>query len=245
MIRLVLGFFALAVAASGCTTVTAGTAVPNEEQAKEAASPLTARQALGDFASIDYCSLLDSTPLPTELGSISGHPKPTYEYCGFGVRVGGTEVEVRVGYLDDSDTIEGENRTDDRTKAPPRGLTVQRGHEDDEACVRYLRFTDDIWLTIAAGPESGKGDWCRIADATVDAVIRHVIAKQVRHFSFADKSVGKLDACDLVPAGVVYAKIGIKDGKILRFPTGHACFWRGPGAADPIARLFLGPGEST
>lgn len=245
MVRLVVAFVVLVLAVSGCSKAVSGSAVPNAEAAEEARRPLMAEKALGEFASINYCSLLDTTPLPADFGAMVLAPKPTYEYCRFKVRAGGDDVEIRVGYLDNSETIEGAQRTEDRSKTPPRGLVIQRGEEDDHACIRYLRFADDIWLTIGATTESRKGDWCKIADATIDAVIRRVIAKQVTHFSFGDKSIGKLDACDLVPANVVNAKIGVEKGTAQRFPTGHACYWTGKSAADPIARLFLGAGESS
>lgn len=251
MVRLIAVLVVLVMAVSGCSKAVSGSAVPNAEAAKEAASLLTAKRALGEFASIDYCSLLDTTPLPADIGPVTTAPRPAYEYCLFQVRVSGFEADVQVGFLDNSDTIEGTERTEDRGKTPPRGLTIERGPDDSDECHRHLRFIDNIWLTISvgtvsvAGAQAGKGDWCRVADATIDVVIRRVLAKQVRHYSFADKSVGRLDACDLVPASVVNARVGIKDGTALRFPTGHACYWTGRASTDPIARLFLGHGNST
>lgn len=246
MVRFVAALAGLAMVAAGCAKTVAGSAVPDEQAVRELAEPLTAKQALGDFASINYCSLLDPRPVPADLGTIVLDPRRAFEFCAFKVRTSsGTEVEVRVGYLDDPDTIEGVDRTEDRSKTPPRGLKIERGEEDDEACVRHLRFVDDIWLTIGAQPESGKGDWCPFADTTVDSVIRHLVAKQVKHFSFGDKSLGKLDACDLVPAAVVNARMGFKDSAMLRFPTGHACIWNGRGKDDAIVRLFLGDGDGT
>jgi hypothetical protein len=230
----------VAVAASGCAKAVAGSAVPNADAAKEASSPLTAQQALGDYASVNYCGLLDTTPLPDNLGSLIRAPKPAFEYCAFAVRESGIEVDVRVGYLDDSVTMAGADHTEDRSKTPPRALKVERSTESGAACVRYLRFVDDMWLTIQAIAASGKGDWCRIADATVDEVIRRLVAKQVKHFSFSEKSLGKIDACDLVPASTVGAKVGMANGTAMRFPAHHACYWTGSKKTDPIARLFFG-----
>lgn len=245
MIRIIAALSALAMLVAGCAKTVAGSAVLNEAAVREANGPLTAKQALGDFSSINYCSLLESSPLPADFGPVVKEPRRYFDFCTFRVRTDKDEVEVRVGYLDDSDTIEGIDHTDDRTRTPPRGLTVQRGHEDDDGCERFLRFVDDLWLTVAAAPDSAKGDWCRITDAAVDGVIRRVTAQQVKHFSFVEMSLGKLEACDLVPAAVVASKVGIAKPKALRYPAGHTCEWSGSGPDDPVVTLYLGAEPSS
>jgi hypothetical protein len=179
MVRLLAALAVLVMAMGGCADTAGGSAVPTAEAAKEAAGPLTAKQALGDSASVDYCGLLDATPLPADVAVAISAPSRSSEYCQFKVRANGFEVEVRVGYLHDSEAMKSVDHTEDRSKTPPRGLAIERGLENSDSCGRYLRFTDNMWLTIGAVGNSlgGKGDWCRVADATVDAVIRHVIAK--------------------------------------------------------------------
>jgi len=183
MVRLMAALGVLVMALAGCSKSAGGSAgasaVPTAEVVKEAAGPLTAKQALGDFAAADYCGLLDDTPLPADIGAMISSPSRSSDYCQFKVRASGFEVEVRVGYLHDSEAMKGVGHTEDRGKTPPRGLAIERGLENSDSCGRYLRFTDNMWLTIGAVGNSlaGKGDWCRVADATVDAVIRHVIAK--------------------------------------------------------------------
>ena len=246
MVRPVAVLVALLAVLAGCARPVAGSAVANESAAREAAEPLTSERALGDIPSLDYCSLMDQRAFPQQLGLVAVYPRGSYDYCYFTVQKSGTEARVKIGYLEDPETISGTDHAVDRRRNPPRGLEVHRGTEDDQACVRYLRFTDDLLLTVVASiDDRSSRDLCEVADATVDIVIDRVIAKQVKHYEFGEKSVGRLDACGLVPAELVGAKIGTARAAPLKFPSGHVCHWTGPEKESAVARLYVTPGESS
>ena len=196
------------------------------------------------MSSVDYCSLLEATPLPSDFGMIELAPRRFLDFCQFRIGTNEDGVEVRVGYLNDSGTLGRIEHNEDRSRTLPRGLTIHRGPEGGGGCHRFLRFTDDIWLNVTAFRDSGMGDSCRIADATVDGVVRRAMAQQAKHFSFSEKSLGRLEACDLLPATVVAAKLGPADTKAMRYPSAHICGWRGAEREDPIVRLYLGDGPS-
>jgi hypothetical protein len=63
MLRLVAVLSALMLAVAGCAKTIAGSAVPNGEAVKALSEPLTAKQALGDFSTIDYCGLVNTATL--------------------------------------------------------------------------------------------------------------------------------------------------------------------------------------
>jgi hypothetical protein len=246
MVRLVAVLVALLAVLAGCARPVAGSAVADETAAREAAEPLSSERALGDYPSLDYCSLMDQKAFPQRLGLVAVYPRGSYDYCFFTVQKSGTEARVEIGYLEDQKTIRGTDHAVDRRRNPPRGLEVHRGTEDDQACVRYLRFTDDLLLTVVASiDDQASRDLCEVADATVDVVIDRVVAKQVKHYEFAESSAGRLDACGLVPAGVVGAKIGTARAAVLKFPSGHVCQWTGPEPQSAEAWLHVTPGESS
>jgi hypothetical protein len=249
MARPVAALLVLLAALTACSQPVAGSAVPNADAAREAAEPLTSQRALGELTTIDYCSLVEARALPRDLGQLVLNPKPSFDFCGFKLKAQGIEVEVEVGFLDDADTLHGVDRTTDRTKHPPRGLQVQRGTEQKDLCVRYLLFTDEISITVSAdsyvGDSPGQGDWCPIADATLGIAVDRVVAKKVRHYEFGAKSLGKVDACDLVPANLVATRIGAPTATVLKYPSGHECHWTGSGDDTPDAHLYFGHNDSS
>jgi hypothetical protein len=247
MVRPVAVLVAVLVVLAGCAAPVAGSAVADEAAAREAAEPLSSQRALGDYPSLDYCSLMDQKSFPQRLGLVAVYPRGSYDYCVFSVQKSGTEARVQIGYLEDQETISGADHTVDRRRTPPRGLEVHRGTEDNDVCVRYLRFTDDLLLTVVASIDDVQTsrDLCEIADATVDIVIDRLVARKVKHYEFAEKALGRVDACDLVPAQVVGTKIGAAGATPLKFPSRHVCHWTGPARDSPIARLYVAPGESS
>ncbi|HET9142653.1 hypothetical protein [Actinophytocola sp.] len=245
MVRLVVLFVAL-VALSGCASRLAGTPTPNEQAAREATEPLTSARGLGDLPTLDYCSLTDPKALPDSVGPVAVAPRGSYDYCRFGLQKNGTDIEVRVGYLEDAETLDGVDRTGDLRRDPPRGLKVERGKEEDDYCVRFVSFTDEVALTVLAESLEGTGEnLCAVADAAVDVMIDRVLAKKVAHLTFTDRSVGRLDPCEVVTAEQAATAIGTPGATPLAYPSGHLCEWAGPDSESTVARLYLTPGLSS
>jgi hypothetical protein len=246
MVRLFAALILLTLLA-GCATPVTGPALANDAAAREAAEPLTSQRALGDYPSLDYCSLMDQNAFPKRLGLIAVYPHGSYDYCLFTVQQSGTEAKVQIGNLEDQKTISDADHAVDRRL--PQGLEVHRDTTRGKlgGCVRYLRFTDSLLITVVASmsdPQTSR-DTCEVADATMDIVINRVAAKKVRHYEFAANALGRRDMCDLVPAQLVGAKIGTAGAMLLKFPSGHVCQWAGPARESPVARLYVAPGEST
>jgi hypothetical protein len=240
---------AAALAVAGCARPVAGSARPDASAAKDATAPLTGQLALGDFPTVDYCSLLVPLTLPDTLGSLVLMPRPSYDYCTFKVRTQGIDVRVRVGHLDDGDPPGSARRTPDKDRTLPRGMRVERERDQPDRCTRYLTFTDNISLMVqadsATGEHVGHGDWCPIVEATVSVVVDRVLGKRVKHYEFEPRSVGRLEACDLVAASVLAAKLGVPRMQTVRFPSTHTCLWSAVGGTGPNVVLVVAPDEST
>src|SRR5262245_49398508 len=128
MARPVAALLAALTVVAACGRPVAGSPAPNPD----ATQPLTGRHALGDYPTLDYCSLVDEGAFPERVGLVAVNPRPSYDDCLFSVQKNAAEVTIQVGLLEDQDTIAGVNHSLDRRRNPPRGLEVYRGTEDAE-----------------------------------------------------------------------------------------------------------------
>ncbi|HEU5470049.1 MAG TPA: hypothetical protein VFV67_05300 [Actinophytocola sp.] len=246
VIRL-LAACALLLCVTGCGTALPGTAVPNETAAEEAAEPLTAKAALGDFATIDYCSLTDANAVPQRLGSVAVLPRGAYDECRLSVQKDGVDTEVRLGSLQEEDHLTNSEYTLDG-RVLPRGLRVYRGTETGGKvlrCVLYLRFADRILLTIDTWTREPGGDRCAVADAVLAIAVDRAAAKRVRHHDVGARTLFRTDACDMLSVEVVRARTGLPDLLASRSLTRHVCRWYHAYPGDVAVDLYLGPAEST
>ncbi|MFL6142241.1 MAG: hypothetical protein ACJ72N_10310 [Labedaea sp.] len=240
---------AMSVAVAGCAAPVAGTSVPEASAAKDAGAPLTGQIALGDLPTIDYCSLLIPLTLPDELGQLVLLPRPAYDYCAFTVRTKGIDVGVTVGVVDEGDPPGGARRTPDPDRTLPRGLRAQRVREAPDHCTRYLTFTDSVSIMIQAdstvGEHPGHVDSCPIVEATLSVVVDRVLGKRVKHYDFAANSAGRLDACDLLSASALAARLGVPRMQTEHWASTHTCRWSAVGGAGPVVRLSIAPVDSS
>ncbi|MDT8909406.1 hypothetical protein [Amycolatopsis sp. PS_44_ISF1] len=185
-------------------------------------TPLTASAALGEFTTLDYCSLLDVGRLR---GATADRPDSSFDSCRGEFVQNGRHREVAVGPL----------RADaDPNVKPyygypgviPDGLAVAESSFDaDTSCARVITFADGIRLNVAvtdsAGP-SANADRCADADATVSGVFAAISGNHVRHQDFADRSWGRVDACALLSGPDLDAVSGAGAQPAVAL-SGHSC----------------------
>lgn len=172
-----------ALLAAGCATTQAA------PETNSGPTPLTASAALGDFATVDYCSLLDVPEVAP--GAVV---TPTFETCRADV---GTRT-ILVGPLAfDSDP----NIKPYAYPGPvPDGVAVQQSmFNDRSACTRAIIFADGNRLDLSVTDTGDdQGDRCGVADATVGSVLGAVTANQVGRLKFPERSWGLVAPCAML-----------------------------------------------
>ena len=245
--RLVVLVVAAALSAS-CTQVVTGTPSGDPEVLAgiaERAEPLTARAALGDFRTIDYCSLLDGVRTSVR-GELSPPPDASFEYCGYYFETGDSPLYVLVGYLDNRRTARsepGEPVTDYRQL--PHDLGVSRLTLDGELCGYTLNFPGGQRLRVLGNSRDGsQARNCELARNALDKMIAVVTSGAVRHYTFPRNSFGTRNACGKKAALLNTAQVTdvLGEGvRRIRWPSGHACNWNSPSraATDVFAAMYF------
>lgn len=209
----------------------AGCAVPMDGSAQvdpavmRSLEPISGATAFGDATTVDPCSVVDVDSVPASLHA-SLESADALDDCPVSVTLAdGTAVDVYVGPLETGD---------DRSDADPRGLSsLGRSMTLYEAvdntpgnCDDYLKFQDDYWLfvnAIASDPNS-KADTCPASEALVKNAAARISAGSIKHVTFANGSVGKLDPCTLVSNNTL-SGVGLAGAVPLAYPEAHQCEW--------------------
>ncbi|SFO92502.1 hypothetical protein SAMN05421810_101411 [Amycolatopsis arida] len=228
-----------AVLLAGCAVVEPGKAVPNAQEVERLARPLTSKAVLGDLATVDYCTLLD-------LGALGDvrleRVRPDFAACMAEVTAAEGRVLLGIGHLSEAPTsVLGQ--PPDETVSLPHGWKVERfdGLEPG-VCYRFLEFSDGVSLQVHATYPEGypvvpSAALCRLADATIDGVRSWLTTRRVGRLTFREESLGRLDACVLVPEAEVEAALG-GAAPVSPEPTGHLCGW-GSRWDEPGPAAFL------
>jgi hypothetical protein len=223
---------AVAFLLTGCTSVVAGAASVDRaelQQYQQDHGPLSAAGALGDLTTVDYCGLLDLARVG-QAGAVDiGPATPSWNYCRAGAKIGGRKVTILVGFLV---SVSGDARFPDPARKLDRGLVAEERFGSTEGrCARYLTFADGASLEADVTDEAAEtsdlsmdAPMCAVAGAVLDGMVADVLARTVRHFTFAPGSLGTVDACSLVSDAAVAAQLG---GPVDRepIPTKHRCVW--------------------
>ncbi|GAA3540792.1 hypothetical protein GCM10022222_25490 [Amycolatopsis ultiminotia] len=212
------------------------TAAPAPPSAPE---PLTAAAALGDFASIDYCSLLDPARLPD---ATAAAPDSSFTDCRVDLVQAGHQVAVTVGPLaaDRDPNV----RPYNYPGRVPDGVAVQQsGFAPDQACVRVITFADGIRLpvSVTGGEPEAR---CTGADAVVGGALAALGGGRARHVQFPDRSWGRVDSCALLETHDLDAASGAGT-KASPGLAGHSCI-RGKVSVDfaVVKQAPTGPSET-
>ena len=182
----VLGLVICAFLLAACT---------GDESAQPPANKaLTAEKVLGDYGTVDYCALLDTS---------TGTTVSSFETCRVeenGIRriVGPVRSDAELG-LDPEYT-----RVYRYPGDLPAGVAVREPTQDlGPACVRHVGFSDHIWLMVAVSdskePASSTAtERCASADELVAGVLAAIAGGKVEHASYGPDSFGSLDPCTLL-----------------------------------------------
>ena len=184
-------------------------------------APLTASAALGEFTTLDYCSLLDVNRLRS---ATADQPDSSFDACRGEFFQSSLHRQVIVGPL--SADTDPNVKPYDYAGAIPDGLAVAQSTFNAAAsCGRVITFADGIRLKVAvtdsAGPTAAS-DRCADADAVVGGVLAAISGKTVRHQTFADRSWGRVDACALLNVHELDATSGAGAQPAAGL-SGHSC----------------------
>ncbi|CRK59668.1 hypothetical protein [Alloactinosynnema sp. L-07] len=220
----VLALVALLLA--GCTSQISGDARPYGDVAAASARLASARAALGELRSLDYCTLLGGDgPGRTVDGDqlVRG-----MDFCAtFGLSAG-ARVEVMVGPVHVRPKLpDHQLRALDQLPPP---LRVNRPYtKSDGSCEILLAFPGKELLRFRArhvGDERPPPteQLCDLAESTLRHAVERMGAGEVGHVTHGPKSLGLVDACSLLTkdelAAVFYTAEAARPS-----PTGHHCQW--------------------
>lgn len=221
---------AVSLVLPACAVTEAGVAVAPPEVAKRHAKinvPLQAKEAFGDVATIDFCSLFYVGDYPEKLGYITEPPTTWFENCVFQVHRDGWETQVNIGYLTDDPADRKSSKVLTRPKRH-RSITVRTVTDERMDCERQVVLSDGYSIQVdsvtwAEGDTSGGPVGCSVVEHTVDQVIEHLLAGPVGHIeAYADESLVGEDVCGLVPSATLSEVLGGTAVKSDR-PGGHWC----------------------
>lgn len=181
---------------AGVLLITSCSAAPPPPVAAPPPADLTAAAALGEFTTVDFCSLLDLPPL-------TGGAKPRdVERSFYDCLVtlpGRPSMTLRVGPLT-NDAQRQIWETDYRFPGPlPPGVRVEETSKEREAtCTRYLAFADSVRTMVEVSGAVAAEQRCATADKTVTGVLAAVAEKRVQHVDYPAKSLARIDPCTLL-----------------------------------------------
>jgi len=176
-------------------------------------TPLTAAAALGDFGTVDYCSLLDVPEVAP--GAVVS---PTFETCQ---AVTGART-ILVGPLAfDSDP----NIKPYAYAGPvPDGVAIQQSMFNNRStCTRAITFADGNRLDLSV-TDSGdeQAERCGVADTAVGSALAAITGNKVGRLRFPERSWGLLLPCAMLDTNELDAVAGAGTRPTTGL-SGHTC----------------------
>ncbi|WET80616.1 hypothetical protein P3102_05035 [Amycolatopsis sp. QT-25] len=206
--------------AAACSTP--GPAVTPSTTAGEEA--LTASAALGEYSSLDYCSLVDQRKVLGG-GNAVKPPLTSFEFCRLEFVEGANRYTVTTGPITSGQ--DPNNQPYEYDGPLPEGVSVQQStFNEATACTRLLTFADGIRLSIAVtSDDTAPADQtarCRIADATVGSAAGVISAGQVGRLNLDQRSWGRVAPCAPLDQHELDAAAGAET-KPAPALSGHSC----------------------
>ena len=171
----------------------AGCSSPAPAPADSAPSPLSAVTALGDFATLDYCSLLDAR-------LHAATPDSSFTTCQANFVQNGLPRTVTIGPL--AATVDPNVRPYAYDGPVPDGVSIQQSSfVPPRTCARAITFADGIRLAVSITDTDNRGtdsDRCATADQAVGGVLATVTGNRVKHAQLPDRSWGRVDPCAIL-----------------------------------------------
>ncbi|UUV35164.1 hypothetical protein NQK81_17520 [Amycolatopsis roodepoortensis] len=185
---------------------------------------LTASEALGEYSSLDYCSLVDQRKVIGG-GNAVKPPLTSFEFCRLEFVEGANRYTVTTGPITSGQ--DPNNQPYEYAGPLPEGVSVQRStFNEDIACTRLLTFADGIRLSIAVTSDdtapADQADRCRIADATVDGAAGVIAARKAGRLNLDQRSWGRVAPCAQLDQHELDAAAG-PETKPAPALSGHSC----------------------
>lgn len=199
-----------------------------------APEPLSPEQALGDFNSLDFCSLLDLDKAKGAGLTRPGSPVSAPNWCAVGAIAAGHEIDISVGNL--AGAQEDQHRVPDvNADKLEQGPRVEIDTYDSAAeCRRYLTFANGTHVSVQvslAGDRTGTVDQraalCAVEKALFTGVVERVTARTADHL----KSLSYLaptDLCTLLPDPHLLPGTLSHGILVIPAPNRHRCVWLDP-----------------
>ncbi|WP_181774231.1 hypothetical protein [Amycolatopsis pittospori] len=185
---------------------------------------LTAAEALGEYSSLDYCSLVDRQKVIGG-GNAVKPPLSSFEFCRLEFVEGANRYTVSTGPI-----VSGQdpnNQPYEYGGTLPEGISVQQStFNADTACTRMLTFTDGIRLSIVVTSDNkdpvDQVNRCRIADTTIGGAVEAVTAHKVGRLNLDQRSWGRVAPCALLDQHELDAAAGPETTPAPAL-SGHSC----------------------
>ncbi|MEU5697209.1 hypothetical protein [Actinosynnema sp. NPDC020468] len=239
----------LVVVLSGCSVRVLGTPVPVPNPTFPKPPEPTGANLFGDFRTLDPCGLLEPADLAS-VGRAALGPVESLDYCAFTVTTSaGAKLDLAVGILEQLES----ERELTGTKTPFGDFRIQAEEGDDAYCARRLVFPDLVTMHASVnnfGKEKTTAvELCGVVEAAVKAVGKRLQdGKEPAHRTFAANSLGRLDACEAVPAATIAKVPGLAAAKARQYPARHQCRWSKDGTVTPprvrVTYLVDSPGAN-
>ncbi|MEV6912496.1 hypothetical protein [Amycolatopsis sp. NPDC051071] len=207
--------------AAACTTPGPAPAPSPTTDRDEA---LTAAEALGEYSSLDYCSLVDQRKVIGG-GNAVKPPLASFEFCHLEFVEGANRYTVTTGPI--ASGQDPNNQPYDYAGNLPEGISVQQSTFNAEtACTRLLTFADGIRLSIVVTSDNqdpaDQANRCRIADATVGSAAGVITARTIGRLTLDQRSWGRVAPCALLDQHELDAAAG---PETIPAPalSGHSC----------------------
>lgn len=219
--RLLITIFCGLFLTAACT---APESAPAPSPTTDDDEPLTAAAALGEFSSLDYCSLVDQRKVMGD-GNAVKPPVSSFESCRLEFIEGATLYTVTTGPI--ATGQDPNNQPYEYEGALPEGVSVQQSaFNANTACTRLLTFADGIRLSIVVTSDSqdlsDQLSRCRKADATVGTASAAIRGQRVGRLHFDQRSWGRVAPCVLLDQHEIDAASG-PETKPAPALSGHSC----------------------
>lgn len=189
---------------------------------------LTSRDALGDLALLNPCSLVDPDALPDTWTAVIDVPV-AFNFCEITVTTkDGAVIEARVGKPQPA-----WNAPEDHPSgAREAGISIVPGRPGiRDGCGRNIVFADRVALEVNSYMDTTMGttDPCTVSDTIAEHVVTAVLDGRAESLDLPESSLGALDACELVGPDLLAAVPGLgADAERYEWITGHSCWWEKP-----------------
>jgi hypothetical protein len=223
---------AVAALAAACTADVDGSPspAPVTTPAAHTLDPdhITAKDALGDFTTVDPCTMFSISDLPLEYTAqfdARFDVPSAVDTCLVSMRPKGADfVDIEWGFLQDADSMTRQGSWHRQSLGHGLGLWTS---DAPGRCVQELVFADDITMTVGTTAFGGKpAGLCTMGRTVIDLIVKSLPVKPPIQRTMPANSLAHQDACKLLPEDLARTMPGGTGARTDRVsPTGHLCHY--------------------